>query len=56
MIVSCSDFLYPSLAIKSLSDGFVSLDELIEFLGELFVLMSDNSDVVIQRIDFYLQV
>ena len=39
-----------------MSDGFVGLHKLVQFFGQLLVLVSDHSDVVVQRIDFDLQV
>ena len=54
LIVSLSDFLHSCFAIKSLSDCFICLNELIKFLSQLFILMGDDSNVIIQRINFNL--
>ena len=56
LVISCSDFVNSSLAVESLSDCFVGLHKLVEFLCQLVVLVGDHSDVVVQRIDLYLQV
>jgi hypothetical protein len=34
-------------SVESLSDGFVSFDKLIKFLGQVFVLSSEDSDMVV---------
>ena len=56
MIISLSDFLYSSFSVKSLSDCLVCLNELIQFFCELFILMSDDSDVIIKGINFNLKI
>lgn len=48
LIVSSSDFLDSGLAVKSHSDSLVGLHKLIEFLGEVFVLDCDDSNMVIE--------
>ena len=56
MIVSGSDLLDSGFAIQSHSDSFVGLHKLIQLLGQLLVLHSDDSDVVVQGVDLDLKV
>lgn len=56
LIVSLSDLLNSGFAVESHSNGLVGLNELVELLGEFFVLEGDHTDVVVQGINFYLKV
>ena len=56
MVVSGSDLLDSGLAVQSLSDSFVGLHELIEFLGQLLILVGNHSDVVVEGVDLDLQI
>ena len=56
LFVSLSDLLNSRFAVQSLSDGLVGLHELVKFLGQLFVLDSDYPNVIVQRVDFNLEV
>ena len=56
LIISGSDLMNSSLAVKSLSDGFVSLNKLVQFLSQLIILVGDHLDMVVQGINFNLQV
>lgn len=56
VIVTGPNFLYSSLSIKSRPDGFVGLDKLIKLTSKLLVLNGDNSDVVVQGVNFDLKV
>ena len=56
LVVACSDLLDSGFSVESHSDCLVGLDKLVELLGELLILDGDDSDVVVQRVDFDLQV
>ena len=56
MIVASSDLLDSSFSIKSHPDGLIGLDKLVKFPGELLVLDSNHSDVVVQGVDLDLEV
>lgn len=56
MVVSCSNLLNPSFTIESLSNSFIGLYKLVKFLGKLLILMSDHSDMIVQGINFNLQI
>lgn len=56
LLVSLSDLLNSSFAVQSLSNGLVGLHELVQLLGQLFVLDGDYPNVIVQRIDFNLKV
>ena len=56
LVVSLSDLLNSSFAVKSHSNGLVGFNELVELLGEFFVLESDHTDMVVQGINFNLKV
>lgn len=56
MVVSSSDFLDSSLAVKSHSDSLVGLHKLIQLFGELLILHSDDSNMVVKRVDLNLKI
>jgi len=56
LFVSLSDLLYSRFAVQSLSDSLVGLHELVELLGQLFVLDGDYPNVIVQGVDFNLEV
>lgn len=56
LVISGSNFLYSSLAVKSLSNGFICLNELIKFFGELLILVSNDSNMIVERVDLNLEV
>jgi len=45
-----------SLAVKSHSDSLVGLHKLIQLFGELLILHSDDSNMVVKRVDLNLEV
>lgn len=51
LVVSSSNFLDSSLSVKSHSDNFIGLYKLIKLFGELLILRSDDSDVVVKRVN-----
>lgn len=56
LVVSLSDLLDPSFPVQALSDGLVGLYELVQLLRQLFILMGDYTNVVVQRVNLHLQV
>ena len=56
LVISGSDFLYSRLAIKSLSNCFICLHKLIQFFSELLVLVSNDSNMIVERVDLYLEI
>ena len=56
LVVPRSDLVHASLAVKPLSDCFVRLHKLIQFLCQFIILTGDNSDVIIQAIDLNLEI
>ncbi len=56
VIVFISQLHHAALPVQSLSDNLVRLHELVDFSGELIVLMADNSDVVVHGVDLDLEI
>ena len=56
VLISLSEFLNSVFTVKSLSDNFIGLHELVNLSSEFIVLMSDNTDVVVHGVNFNLQV
>ena len=56
LVVSSPDLLNPGFAVKPLPDGLVGLNELVKLLREVLILNSDYSDMVVQGINFNLEV
>ena len=56
LIISGSNFLYSGFTVKSLSNGFICLNELIKFFSELLILMSNDSNMIVERVDLNLKV
>ena len=56
LVVSGSNFVNSSLAVQSLSDCFIGLNELIEFLCQLIILARNDPYVIVERINFNLEV
>jgi len=56
LVIPCSDFVNSSLAVKSLSDCFVGLHELVEFICQLVILVGDHSDMIVQGVNLNLKV
>ena len=47
------DTIFP---IEALSDHFVGLHKLVNFASEFVILVADDADVVIHRVDLHLEV
>ena len=47
------DAIFP---IEALADNLVSLHELVNFACEFIILVADDADVVIHRVDLHLKV
>lgn len=47
---------HPVLAVKSLPDDFVCLDELVDLASEFVVLVGDDADVIVHGVDLDLEV
>ena len=56
VVVSLTNLLDAVLSVQSLPDDLVGLHELVDLLGQLVVLVTDNSDVVVHRFDLNLKV
>jgi hypothetical protein len=56
LIISLSNLLYSCFAIESLSNGFICLHKLVKFFRQLIILVSNDSDVVVEGVDFNLEV
>lgn len=44
------------LSVQSLSDNFVCLNELVDLTGQFVVLVADDADVVVHRVNLDLEV
>ena len=56
VVIFLPELHHSILAIKSLSDHFVCLDDLINLPSQLIVLMTDHSDMIVHRVDFHLEI
>ena len=56
VVIFLAELHHSILAIKSLSDHFVCLDKLINLSSQLIVLMTDDSDMIVHRIDLHLEI
>jgi hypothetical protein len=56
VVVLLAEFHHAVLAVQSLSDHFVRLHELVDLAGELVVLVANHSNMVIHRVDLYLEI
>lgn len=56
LIVSSSDFLDSSFAVKSHSDGLIGLYKLIQLFGEFLILHSDYPNMVVKGINLNLEI
>lgn len=56
LVVSSSDFLDSGLAVKSHSDSLVGLYKLIQLFCKLLILHSDDSNVIVEWVNFNLKV
>ena len=56
MLIPLSNLLNSSFAVQSLSNCLVGLHKLVELLGELLILDSNDSNVVVQGINLHLQI
>jgi hypothetical protein len=55
MFILRADLLDLIFSVNFLTDVLVSLHELVKFFGQLFVLLGDYSDVVLEAVDVVLQ-
>ena len=53
LIAKLVDAIFP---IEALADHLVSLHELVDFACEFIILVADDADVVIHRVDLHLEV
>ena len=53
LIAKLVDAIFP---IEALADHLVSLHELVDFACEFIILVADDTDVVIHRVDLHLEV
>jgi hypothetical protein len=56
LVISLPNFGYSRFTIQTLANGFVGLDELVEFSGEFFILVGDDFDVVVERVNLHLEI
>lgn len=56
LIISLSNLCNSSLAIQTLTNGFICLHELVKFPGQFIILVSDDLYVVVERVNFNLQI
>ena len=53
LIAKLVDAIFP---IEALTDDLVCLHELVDFASEFIILVADDADVVIHRVDLHLEV
>ena len=56
MLILLSDLLDPIFTVETHADGLVSFNELIEFLRQVLILKLKHSDMVVESVDFSLEV
>ena len=56
VVVPLTNLLDAVLSVQSLPDDLVGLHKLVDLLGQLVVLVTDNPDVVVHRFDLNLKV
>ena len=56
VLVPLSEFSDSVLTVESLSDDFISLHKLVNLASELIILVGDDTDVIVHRVNFNLKV
>ena len=56
LVVARPNLGHAILAVKAGTDGLIGLHELVKLSGEFLILNSDDTNVVVERIDLDLQV